>query len=157
MHDTDPTGLRPRPNGPPDEDGIVDQLLMALDGVDVDIPSSGSSSSSSSSSSSGGTSWDDDLHLTCGEQSLGQDDSGEEQDIQLPYSSVQELLEEVAAPTGYDGDLTLGHLGWTCEYCGGDLTAWELELHGVVEPASLTGMCNLCYAGGLADLLGIDE
>ncbi|QBR99474.1 E7 [Gull papillomavirus 1] len=149
MRTTDPSDTRPRPlRQEPEDESILDHLDLLLQGDYFP------DNTTDDSSSEDGSEADTDT-LVCGEQSLSQDDSGGEEDTHIdnPFPTFDELLAECQPPPGYDGD-TLGLLGWTCEYCGGDLTGWELQIHGSVSAVDCTGMCNLCYVGGLEDLLG---
>nr|QBR99523.1 E7 [Kittiwake papillomavirus 1] len=150
MRSLDPTGLRPGPMNPPPGDSILDDLHSLLEGA---VPTPETSDTDSD--------VEDVYELTCGE-GLGEDDSGEEVDVEhlpfldTPFPSYEELLAEVSSPPDYPGD-TLPSLGWTCEYCDSGLTGWELEVHGPVDAVRQTGLCNMCYTGGLEDIFGTSD
>ncbi|QBR99481.1 E7 [Kittiwake papillomavirus 2] len=151
MRSLDPTGQRPEPMNSPPGDSVLDDLYTLIEGG-VPTPETGSDTD---------IEGDDDYELACAE-GLGEDDSGEEVDVEhlpfldTPFPSYEELMAEVSSPPDYQGD-TLTSLGWRCEYCDSGLTGWELEVHGPVDALRLTGLCNMCYTGGLEDIFGTSD
>lgn len=147
----DPTGLRPDPLNDTDTDmSTVDQLEVDL--YTEAVPSDTSDTESDTSDEFSAVYDCSTGLLYCGEGPLPSSDSEEETDghpRQQPEDpTIDELLEELVSQ-----DLGESLAGWTCYFCRNPLTPRECFIHGTFDSEHNLGMCNMCYASTLEDLM----